>query len=41
VEARYSEHYSITKEELVWLGDQVADLQRLTETVCRERIVGL
>jgi predicted nucleotidyltransferase/HEPN domain-containing protein len=41
VEARYSEHYSITKEALVWLGEQVAVLQSLTETVCRERIAGL
>jgi HEPN domain-containing protein/predicted nucleotidyltransferase len=41
VEARYSEHYKITKEELRWLGEQVAALQSLTEAVCREKIAGL
>jgi HEPN domain-containing protein/predicted nucleotidyltransferase len=40
VEARYSEHYEISEEELRWLGEQVAALQSLTETVCREKIEG-
>jgi HEPN domain-containing protein len=40
VEARYSEHYKITEEELRWLGEQVVALQSLTEVVCRERIAG-
>jgi predicted nucleotidyltransferase/HEPN domain-containing protein len=38
VEARYSAHYTITEEELVWLGEQVDTLQSLTEAVCREKI---
>jgi hypothetical protein len=38
VEACYSEHYKITKEELVWLGEQVGALLSLTEAVCREII---
>ena len=38
VEARYSEHYTITEEALVWLGERVAALQALTEAVCREKI---
>ena len=41
VEARYSEHYKITEEELAWLAEQVAQLQALTETVCRERVARL
>jgi predicted nucleotidyltransferase/HEPN domain-containing protein len=38
VEARYSEHYKITAEELRWLGEQVVALQSLTEAVCRVKI---
>ncbi|MGD8912537.1 MAG: hypothetical protein PVJ68_07330 [Candidatus Thiodiazotropha sp.] len=38
VEARYSAYYKITEEELVWLGEQVAALQSLTEAVCRDKI---
>ncbi|MEW8624704.1 MAG: HEPN domain-containing protein [Candidatus Thiodiazotropha sp.] len=41
VEARYSEHYKITEDELTWLAEQVAELQELTETVCRERVARL
>lgn len=41
VEARYSEHYRITEEELAWLAGQVGQLQELTETVCRERVARL
>jgi predicted nucleotidyltransferase/HEPN domain-containing protein len=41
VEARYSEHYKITEEELRWLGEQAVALQALTETVCQEKIAGL
>jgi HEPN domain-containing protein/predicted nucleotidyltransferase len=40
IEARYSEHYAITQEELTWLGEQVTELQSLTEKVCREKIAG-
>lgn len=38
VEARYSEHYEITKEELLWLGERVKLLQQLTEILCLEKI---
>ena len=38
VEARYSEHYRITAEELEWLGKRVERLQKLVETVCHERL---
>jgi len=38
VEARYSEHYTITEEELTWLAERVACLQSLTETLCQDRI---
>jgi len=38
IKARYSKHYSITTEELAWLGERVADLAGVVEQVCRERI---
>jgi predicted nucleotidyltransferase/HEPN domain-containing protein len=38
IEARYSEHYEITEEELGWLEERVKRLKELTETLCRERI---
>ena len=41
VEARYSKHYEITKEELEWLADRVRHLQALVETVCTERLAQL
>ena len=40
VGARYSEHYKITQEELAWLGEQVKQLQTLTNEVCLEKIAG-
>ena len=41
VEARYSEHYEISEEELTWLAERVRHLQELTEQLCRERINAL
>jgi len=41
VKARYSKHYRITEEELAWLGERVAVLAGIVETVCRERIAQL
>lgn len=41
IEARYSRHYKITARELAWLGERVVVLQRLVETVCRERLAAL
>ncbi|ETW97366.1 MAG: hypothetical protein ETSY2_44760 [Candidatus Entotheonella gemina] len=38
VDARYSEHYQITEEELTWLAERVRDLQALTEELCLEKI---
>ncbi len=38
VDARYSEHYQISKDELVWLAERVDFLQQLTEKLCQEKI---
>ncbi len=38
VDARYSMHYKITEEELLWLGERVQLLQQLTEMLCLEKI---
>ncbi|SIO96514.1 HEPN domain protein [Vibrio spartinae] len=38
IEARYSEHYEITEEELNYLATEVQRLQALTERVCRDKI---
>lgn len=38
VEARYSEHYVITEEELAWLGERAAVLRTLIETRVKERL---
>jgi len=41
VKARYSRHYRITEEELVWLGAQVEALAKVVEVICEERIEAL
>ena len=41
VKARYSRHYRITEEELVWLGAQVEALGKVVEVICSERIEAL
>ncbi len=38
VNARYSDHYAITDEELAWAGEHVAKLQALVEAACTERL---
>jgi len=38
VDARYSEHYKITQEELLWLAERVKHLQTLTKMLCQEKI---
>ena len=38
VNARYSEQYSVSDEELNWLGERVAILQQLVEQVCAQRL---
>ena len=41
VKARYSKHYKISGEELMWLGAQVEELGRVVQEVCSERIAAL
>lgn len=41
VKARYSKHYRIDEDELAWLGKRVAELGRVVELICAERIAGL
>jgi predicted nucleotidyltransferase/HEPN domain-containing protein len=38
VKARYSKHYRISEEELLWLSAQVEELGRLVHSVCTDRI---
>ncbi|AJQ97203.1 HEPN domain-containing protein [Gynuella sunshinyii] len=39
IDARYSEHYEITEEELKYLASEVIKLKALTEKVCQARLV--
>ena len=41
VKARYSKHYRITEEELVWLAGRVEELGRAVQAICSERIAKL
>lgn len=41
VKARYSKHYTISEEELTWLGTQVEELGRVVHIVCSEKIAAL
>ena len=41
VEARYSKHYEITKEELEWLEGQVSKLIGLVDDACQEHLENL
>lgn len=38
IDARYSEHYAITEEELAWLGSRAAALLELVEALARNKI---
>ncbi len=38
VDARYKKTYTITEEELTWLGERISGLMQLTETLCQEKI---
>ncbi|MBA2934595.1 HEPN domain-containing protein [Sphingomonas sp. CGMCC 1.13654] len=38
VKARYSKHYEISEDELIWLGQRVEQLGQLVHTICTERI---
>ena len=39
--ARYSKHYKISEEELIWLGERVEELGRVVHQVCSDRIAEL
>ncbi|WP_337180688.1 HEPN domain-containing protein [Sphingopyxis granuli] len=41
VKARYSKHYRISEEELLWLSGRVEELGRAVHAICSERIVKL
>lgn len=41
VKARYSKHYKISDEELVWLTERVEVLRGLATTVCEDRLAQL
>jgi len=41
VKARYSKHYRISEEELMWLGEQIEELGRVVHSICSERITAL
>jgi uncharacterized protein len=41
VKARYSKHYRISEEELVWLGERIEELGRAVHSVCTESIAEL
>jgi len=41
VKARYSKHYEISEEALIWLSDRTARLHELVEQVCREHLARL
>lgn len=38
IEARYSEHYSITADELAWLAGETEKLKGMTKALCEARI---
>lgn len=41
IKARYSKHYRITDDELMWLGERVGVLAKIVEQICNERIAQL
>ena len=41
VKARYSKHYRISEEELIWLAAQIEELGRVVHDVCSEKIAEL
>lgn len=38
VKSRYSKHYAISEEALVWLGERTAILHDLVETICQDHL---
>ncbi|RWI16826.1 nucleotidyltransferase and HEPN domain-containing protein [Mesorhizobium sp.] len=41
VKARYSKHFAISEEALVWLGERAAELHRMVEEICRAHLARL
>ena len=41
VDARYSEHYEITEEELRWLADETKRLKEATQLLCERHLQAL
>ncbi|GGB76367.1 hypothetical protein GCM10010833_34420 [Blastomonas aquatica] len=41
VKARYSKHYRITEEELLWLGSYIEELGQAVHAICTERVAYL
>lgn len=41
VKARYSKHYEISREALVWLGERTTELHRLVKNSCEEHLASL
>ena len=41
VKARYSKHYRISEEELIWLGEHVEALGKAVQEICLERLAQL
>lgn len=41
VKARYSKHYRISEEELMWLGSRIEELERAVHEICLERLAAL
>jgi HEPN domain-containing protein len=41
VKARYSPHYEISQEALIWLGERTAELHQLVATICEEHLAKL
>jgi len=38
IDARYKKDYKITKKQLEYLAERVKKLQKITKTVCKEKI---
>jgi predicted nucleotidyltransferase/HEPN domain-containing protein len=41
VKARYSKHYRVSEEDLIWLAGRVEDLGQAVHAICAERITAL
>jgi hypothetical protein len=38
VKARYSPHFGISEEALMWLGERTGELQQLVKTISEEHL---